>query len=170
MAGRSSFEVEGFKELDRALKELGGREAKKIARKAVRVAAKPVQAAARANAPVEDGRLRRSISIRVDFLGPKRTMASALVYVSSRLGPRPRLTQRRSTVKGSLQAARYSYQIGSWPSVYGSFVEFGTMREPPRPFLRPAWQSQGRKGIELMRRELGAGISAAAAKLGPRRT
>jgi len=137
----------GFKELEKTLLELGTKTAQKAGRAAVRQAAKPIQDAARANAPVKDGRLRRSIKTRVDRLrhagfGGTQVL-SALVYVSEGLGPRPRKTDRQSTVKGKLQEARYDYQIGSWANVYGRFVEFGIPGHAPHPFLRPAWDSQG---------------------------
>ena len=158
----------GGKELERALLELGRKEALKLGRAALRKAARQVANAAKAAVPVREGRLKRSIEVKVDqrFVhGQGRLpVLDAKVRVSGKLGERPRKTDRRSRIRGKLQEAKYGYQIGSWPNVYGAFLEFGTAEMTPRPFLRPAWDSEGgQTALDRIGKELGGGLEKAAA-------
>ena len=149
----------GGKELQRALLQLSQKEAKKIARRAVRVAAKPIFDAAKARVPVREGRLKRALQLRVDMLRGSNVM-SALINIKFKGDYRPTTSAR----------AKYSYQVGSDPKIYGSFTEFGTIDTAPQPFLRPAWDAEG--GVTALNRlgkELGEGLERAAAALGPRR-
>ena len=78
---------------------------------------------------------------------------------------RPRKTKtQRKTAKGKVRD--YAYQIGSRPDVYGAFVEFGTSDTAPKPYMRPAWDSEG--GVSALDRigdQLGRGIEDAAKRL-----
>jgi len=49
---------------------------------------------------------------------------------------------------------------------YGLFLEFGTRFMPPRPFLRPAWDSKVEESLATLVSELGASIEKAAAREG----
>lgn len=161
----------GFKDLERALLELGEKTAKRVGRAALRKTAKPILDHAKAKVPVHQGRLKKALRIKVDqeFSGGKRQAAMKATIDVSGAGAkdyRKRKTQRRSTVKGKLQDARYDYQIGSRPDVYGKFVEFGTVDMAPQPFLRPAWDAEGGEtAIRRMGKEIGEGIEREAAKL-----
>jgi len=159
----------GGKDLERMLLQTLPREAKKIGRAAVRKAATQIRSAARDNVPVDQGRLKRAISVRVDrefSNGVRGTGFEASVFIKFSGDYRPRKTARRSRRRGGeLAPARYSYQIGSAPKVYGAFVEYGTVDTPAQPFFRPAWDSQG--GTVALKRigdELGLGLE----KLGKR--
>lgn len=160
----------GGKELERALLELSTKEAQKVGRFALRRAANYVLKAAKAGVPVDEGRLKRALRIKVDRLRGRNDVLSALVYVSSKSSDyRSRKTDRQSRIKGRLGPARYSYQIGTRPDVYGRFVEYGRHKQGirARPFLRPAWDANG--GTIALGRigdELWTGLSRAAAKLG----
>lgn len=158
------MKLSGFRELERDLLRLAEKDARRIGRRAVRRAAKPVYDAARANVPVREGRLRKSIKLRVDFLRGSTALgrvASALIYVDGKMGYRPRKSDRRSTVKGKLGPAKYGYQIGTRPDVYGRFIEFGIPGHAPRPFLRPAFDSHANRAVDIMGKDLGDGIEAA---------
>lgn len=136
---------EGGKELQALLLQMAQEDAPRIGRAAVRKAARAVLVDARNRVPVDQGALKRALRIRVDRLRNERNVISALVYVSKSGEYRPRRTDRRSTVKGKLGPARYSYQIGSRPDVYGQFIEYGSHKRGVKamPFLRPAWDAQG---------------------------
>lgn len=155
-----SVTFSGGKAFERALFQLAHNEAKKIARRAVRVAAKPILDAARANVPVREGRLKRALQLRVDTLRSNRSVMSALVNIKFKGDYRPTRTKR----------AKYSYQIGSDPKIYGYFTEFGTIDTPAQPFFRRAWDAQGGNvALNRLAKELGGGLERAAAALGPRR-
>ena len=151
----------GGKELQKALLQLSQKEAKRVGRAALRKAAKPILEAARARVPVHEGRLKRALRLRVDTLRNNRSVMSAMVDVKN-TDYRARKTDRQSTVKGVLGPAKYDYQIGSMPKVYGRFVEYG-VHGPPQPFMRPAWDSLG-GSVALARigKELGEGLEQAA--------
>lgn len=164
MAG--SMKLSGFKELERDLLRLAEKDAKRIGRRAVRKGAKPMLAAARANAPVKSGRLRRSIKLRVDMLRGATALGrvlSAMIHVKDRQGYRPRKTDRQSRVKGKLGPARYNYQIGSLAEVYGKFVEgeVGRPGQAPQPFLRPAFDGNINRSVQIAADDMMDGITAA---------
>ena len=58
-----SFQVQGLKEVQEKLRQLGQKTAKKYVRKSLRAGAKPVLSQARSNAPVKTGLVRRSLRI-----------------------------------------------------------------------------------------------------------
>lgn len=136
---------EGGKELQALLLQMSADAAPRIGRAAVRKAARAVLVDARNRVPVDQGALKRALRIRVDRLRNERNVISALVYVSKSGDFRPRLTDRQSRVRGKLGPAKYAYQIGSRPDVYGRFIEYGSHKRgvKARPFLRPAWDAQG---------------------------
>lgn len=163
---RTKVKFTGGKELEKALYELAGKEAAKIGRAALRATAKPLLAAARDNVPVDQGRLKRSLRIRVDraLKNGERTGLRVIISVSGRLGYRPRKTDRASTVKGKLGPAKYDYQIGSRPDVYGALIEFG-LGVRQQPFLRPAWDAEGGPtAIDRMGKEIWMGLEKFAAQ------
>lgn len=166
---RATFKFAGGRELERALLELSTKEAKRVARAALRKAAKPILDTARATVPVKEGRLKKSLRLKVD-----RPRGAPVTAMEAEVGPggaiakeyRPRKTQtKRKTAKGKVRS--YGYQIGSRPDVYGKFVEYGTSDTAPKPFMRPAWDSQGgQTALDRLGEELGRGIEDAAKKVG----
>lgn len=160
----------GGKDLERALLELSTKSAQKVGRFALRRAANEILKAARAGVPVDEGRLKKALRVRVDRIRGRADILSALVYASgSAFDYRPRLSDRQSRVKGKLGPARYSYQIGTRPDVYGRFIEYGRHRQGVRaqPFMRPAWDSQGGAvALDRIGAELWNGLSREAARLG----
>lgn len=103
--------ITGDRELDRKLKGMEGKFKKKLSRKATRKAAKEiVLPAAKANAPVGTGDLRKSLVVRTI----KRS--------------RSRIGHQVQTKDGFFKGDQF----------YGAFHEFGTARMKARPFMRPA--------------------------------
>ena len=151
----------GGKALEKALLELTQKEAAKIGRAAVRATAKPILDTAKANVPIDQGRLKRSLGLKVDRAmenGRRVPAFTATIRVSGRLGYRQRKSERQSRVRGKLGPARYSYQIGSRPDVYGVFIELG-LGVPPQPFMRPAWDAEGgQTALTRMGKEIWQGI------------
>lgn len=150
----------GGQQLDRALRELGTTGALRVGRFALRRAANDLLREVRASAPIDKGKLKKALRLRIDRGKYDKKLLSALVYASASASQyRPRKTQRRSRVKGKLGPAKYSYQIGSRPDVYGIFQEFGL---PARPWFRPAWERQKNALLEALIQELGSGLARAA--------
>lgn len=162
-----SVKITGAREVQRALLELGQKEAQKVGRSALRKAARAILEAARANVPVKEGRLRRALQVTVDR-GRDRSWLFANVSVKKLRAYRARKSDRQSRVKGKLGPAKYPYQIGSTPEVYGAFLEFGAPGQgiAPRGWMRRAWDALGGNvALQRIGKELGDGIEAAATRL-----
>ena len=141
----SYLKFEGGRDLERVLLASSATEARKAGRKAVKGAGNQLLAQFRAAAPIDKGRLKRALRVRVDRGRYNKALISALIYVSASASKyRPRKTLRQSTVKGKKGPARYSYQIGARPDVYGIFQEFGAPAHglAARPWFRPTWERE----------------------------
>lgn len=164
----STIKVEGFRQLDTALRELGTRTALRLGRVALRKAANEILREARARVPVKEGRLRKALRVRVDRARDNTSLLSAMVYVSATaFDYRPKTTFRKTVYRRKRDRKNkvdhgYRYQIGSRPDVYGRFIEFGAPGHgiAARPFMRGAWASKGGTyAIDTIKRELAAAIA-----------
>lgn len=134
----ATVEVKGFAALDRALKELPLKIQKKIMGKVVRKGANVVKKEARALVPKDTGRLRKSITVR---------------------------RQRKSTTKGKI-VDKVTFKKEGW---YAHLVEFGhqlvrggrlggrgtgkvVSHIAAQPFLRPAFDKNRKRIIDVMRK------------------
>lgn len=161
----ASLTFTGGRELDQILRNLGTKGALRIGRQALRRSGNDFLRDVRAAAPVDDGRLRKALRLRVDRGKYDKSLLSALIYASASASKyRPRKTQRKSRIKGKLGPARYNYQIGSRPDVYGIFQEFGAPAHglPARPWFRPAWERKKNDLLQALLQELASGIARAA--------
>ena len=130
-----SFEVIGLNLIERKLKNMEPKLAKKIVRSSLRKAAKPVLQAAKANCPYLSGDLKKSLKVRA----LKKRKHSYAVGVSS--------SNKKHWYKGD--------------QFYAAFIEFGTNKMPARPFLRSAYDTQGERARKILINELKAGIAGA---------
>ena len=125
--------------VEKKLKELEPKIAKKIVRDSLKAGAKPVLAAAQAKVPVKSGLLRRNIKIRAG----KRSRAGQSVVVGFKDG----------AFKGD--------------AFYGAFIEWGhqagkganAKTVPAQPFLRPAIDEQEERAAKIIIDGIWAGIS-----------
>ena len=137
----ASMRLEGASDLERKLKRLEAKVAKKIVRRAVRDGAKVIMAETKARCPVDTGRLKRSFAIRASK--GKRSFFGVAVFPSVKKEP--------DLVSHSKDGTRQYY-----PAV----VEYGTSRRAARPFMRPAFDATkykaAQKTIDVMNREIQA--------------
>lgn len=137
---RKPMRIEGAKELDRVLKRLPKKIRGKVLRQALMAGARVIRKAMRQRAPVRTGKLQMSIAARRDR-GAERGGASVAVKV----GPLGR-------------------------GFYGMFIEFGTSRQPARPWARPAFEESKNEALDKTGGQLGKAIEREAARLaGPLR-
>lgn len=139
---RVTFKAEGFRELERALaEELPRATAQAVLRRTAIKAMQAVEDRAKANAPVDDGTLRDSITTKTAKAKRRRGSArferSAGVEVAT--GPAP---------VGALRAV-------------ARFQEEGTVHIAPRGYMRDAALSQGQRAIDTVRDLLAAEIEKA---------
>lgn len=109
-------------DLLKKLRKLPERVQKKVLVGAVRAGAKPIIDEARRIVPKRTGNLAKSIGVN------KRRSKGTIVHFS--VSPR----------KG-----------GKYDGYYGHFVEFGTKKMAPRPFMRPAFENKGEESIDAVR-------------------
>ena len=126
-----SFNIQGAKELDNALKSLGIELETKIARSAVRAGAVVIKNRAVELAPmgsdgVADGTLKRSIQVVMR----SKKVGDAVASVVTRSGEK--------------------WDAKGMNAKYAGKVEFGTKHRRATPFMRPALDSQGQTAVKRM--------------------
>lgn len=127
------IKLEGAKELEKKLKSLEPKIAKKLVRQSLRKAAKPILAVARTKCPVDTGTLKKSIKIRA--------------------------MRRKKNSFGVLVGTALKWFTGD--TFYGAFVEFGTSKMSARPFMRPAFDEKKGEAEEILKQEITSGINEA---------
>lgn len=125
----------GAASLDKLLEGLPKKVANKILRDALRKAGKIVQAEAKARAPVDEGELKRSITVRK--------------------GKRKR--------KGSQSVVIFPDQNKFKDDFHGPYVEYGTSDTPAQPFMRPAFEATKDQALAIVRSDVIAGVQSARA-------
>tara|TARA_R110002020_G_scaffold84821_3_gene209813 strand:+ start:419 stop:877 length:459 start_codon:yes stop_codon:yes gene_type:complete len=133
-----TMKVTGLKELERELEKLSKAAGKGALRRGLTKAAQPLVEKMRAGAPVGDGELRDSIA------------------VSGKLSPRQRRLHRK-TVRDD--KASVELFVGAGPLPQAHLEEFGSLHNAPRPFARPAWDSDQEAMLDRLKTELWAEIS-----------
>lgn len=132
------MKVEGLKELDDALSDLSLRHQKGIVRKALREAAEPIAEDARSKVAADSyhgGELLESIA------------------VSTRLNRRQARQQRRQS-----QDFATVYVGPGERGPHGHLLEFGTAHSAPEPFMRPAFEANKMRAIDIIKKTLWEGI------------
>ena len=133
--------ITGFRELDRALSELPKATERGVLRNVAKKALQPMLEDAQDKAPVDDGQLRDSLQISATGLTKK--------------------AKRQDRGRPKKGARMY---LGT-ASPYAALREFGTVQTPATPFLRPAFDSNVKGTIEIIRRELREEIDKAARRV-----
>ena len=142
------FDISGLKELQAAMNRLSGDMAGKIARQATAAAAGVVRKAAKANAPVDTGNLKAAIVMK----RKRSTNLTEEYNVAVRAG-------KKSDIK---KAKNGTGALGK-DGFYGRFVELGTVKMTPRPFLAPALSENIEPATEAMKKRLRARLEKAGA-------
>lgn len=162
--------VSGFAELDKALGQLPKATARNVLKRTLDKAAQPIVDEAKTLVPVRTGTLRDSIvaSTKVKNKTGKAEFAAAMRAGLGRDTAVAALRQARRDAKGQgsfaetfVGPARGKGVIG-----YAHIVEFGSVNDPPRPYMRPAWDSKQREALAIIRAELGNEIIKAARRIG----
>ena len=134
MADAIKFTLDGFSQLEAALKDLGPKVARTIGHRGMKAGAQVIVAAAQGRVPVSkenEPHLRDSI-----------------------VATNPRVESE----------SKLALQIGFTKpaSRHAGFVEFGTAKMAARPFMRPAIDADGQTAIDVMGDQIGEDIETAA--------
>lgn len=122
--------IEGLDKIERKLNALPGKVARKVIRKAVRAGQKILKEEVQLRVPVDQGKLKESIKIRLR--APDRFGITARVIADAKI---PRLGGKADGNRSSLNS-------------YAAFVEFGTKKKSARPYARPALEAKGSEVIK----------------------
>lgn len=134
----ADMELQGFKELADALKELPQRIARNSLRAATSAGAALIRNDARARAPVDTGEMKKDIQIKRDRHTEGDHVARYSVFV--RGGKKSRLSGKARNVDKD--------------SFYWKFVEFGTSKMPAKPFMRPAYEANKESAVDAIGKRL----------------
>lgn len=140
--------VDGLRELERALSHLPKSTGKAVLRRTLLKAGKPIADAARAMAPDDPktggNDLRSSIG------------------VGTKLSPRQKKLHRKMFKNDKATAEAFA---GAGPVPHAHLQEFGTVNHGPQSFMRPAWDSQQGKALDIIKTEMWTEIEKAAKRL-----
>lgn len=164
MANRSSVEIKGLRELERAMKELPKKMHRRILNASLAAGARLIEREAKERVPILKthtlrrlpGVIRRNIRVR-----PVRPQDgnNATVIVSVR-----NLSAKQITVFKRATGQKGAFNPND--PFYWRFVEFGTSKMAARPFLRPAFESRKYQAAAEIKSRLAKRIEIEATKLG----
>jgi HK97 gp10 family phage protein len=162
--------TDGFKQLQQALSELPKATQTAVLKRAVTKSAAPLVEAARSNAPVDSGQLRKSIKAVAQSTGGaagKRAFAQAMAAGASR-------AEAGAAARAANSAARagrsVSVKVGPAGGArhYAHLVEYGYSKRAANPWFRPAWAKTKGEVFANMAGEIRTEISKAAARIAAR--
>lgn len=165
--------VSGLKELDQALGYLPKATARNVLKRTLDKAAQPIVEEAKRLAPVapvNGGTLRDSItaSTRVkNKVGNAEYSAAMRAGLGKDAARSALLAARRANKgKGSFAETYVGPARGKGVIRYAHIVEFGSNDTAPQPYMRPAWDGNKDKALEIIKAELGNEIIKAARRVG----
>lgn len=157
-------EVKGLKELAEALNLMPKKLAGRALGAAVKAGAVLVRDAARAMAPVDTGAAKKSIMAwrkrgsRPDNIGYQ------VGVTLKKKWPRTKAVKMSGWKRFWTGEHRQSITKVQ-PAYWWRFNEFGTSRQPARPFLRPAWDQRSGQALALIKMMLSKAVVIAAAQV-----
>lgn len=144
----STVKVEGLKELDEALGELSKAAARSVLRRVGLQALEPVAETARQLAP--------------DDPNTSGDDLSGSIAVSTKLSARQAKLNRSAIRRGTSDKNFVEVYAGAGPLPQAHNQEFGNVNHGPQPFMRPAWDQNKDKVLDIVKTELGGEIEKAA--------
>lgn len=151
-----TWELQGLDELGRRLNELATSMRKKVSGRATAAAARVVKTKAVQNAPVVTDQ--RGVFF---FKGKKINVVPGNLKKSIIM---KRVRLNKSLTSEHIVTVRTTPSAKGPGAFYGRFVEFGTVKMAPEPFMRPAILSEKERAVTEMTTALRNGIEQQAAK------
>jgi HK97 gp10 family phage protein len=160
----------GFKELDAALAQLPKAAAKRTLQRTLLKAAQPIADAASANAPRDTGELSEGISVgtrlgnnvgKAEYAEVMKSGGTKGQAVAAMRGA------RRDANGGTFAVAFVGPRKGKTKreAIKAIVQEFGSVKQPPQAYMRPAWDSEKMNAMAICRRELATEIITTAKRL-----
>jgi len=147
-----------------ALKKLGKEASKRggPARKALFQGAKVIRDAARQGAPVDTGALKKNIVAARDRR-PESDGASEQYFVGVKGGARKPYANSARNRRSGKAGGTYQTQGSTY---YWRFLEFGTAKMPPVPFLVPAFEQNKEAALAAIVKSMRVEVDKIAARVG----
>jgi HK97 gp10 family phage protein len=162
---KTTVKVEGLRDLDKALAELPKAVARNTLRRVLKKAGEPIAAKARQLAPVDTGALRQSIIVSPK-LGTKAGQAEFAAAMKAGLGQAAAIGAMRDARRAAKgQGSFAEMHVGPNRHPKAHLQEFGSINNPPHPFMRPAWDAHKDEALEIIKRDLGGEIAKSAKRL-----
>lgn len=158
---RNSVNVDGLRELGEAMRALGAEVSEKIAHRMVSKAARMVRDEAKKAAPVRTGYLKQNIIVK------KMRKSETDLTSEYRMGVR-KYKLKYADTRFNVRKRRAGKYYGVDDAYYWRYLEFGTVKMAARPFMRPAFDNNRMRAVEVMKATGRRLILAAAAKAGRR--
>lgn len=149
--------LKGFRELDRALSDLGKATARNVLRRVGTAALTPMRNSAKAKVRVDTGTLRDSIRIETAKDAEYAKAARAAFKSSGSAAG-----VKRSRSKGVSLVLGPSARPKSNAAQNARFQERGTEKMSAQPYMRPAWDAEKQGALTIIEDQLGAEITKAA--------
>lgn len=165
----------GFKDLDEQLQRLTKGTAKAALKRGLTKAAAPLVEKLKAAAPLKTGLTVKSILSSTKSTTGKQLVGNEAFHLAMR-----RNEGREAAVLAKRDALRALGDDGGAPFVelfvgvsgraqkYAHFQEFGTSKEPARPWARPAWDADKYAMLDRIKAELAAEIAKTIARAAKR--
>jgi HK97 gp10 family phage protein len=150
------IQVQGLRELERRLTELGPKIARKIGNKATAKGAAVIRDEARARARFTRGYSTGYIKDNIIQFRPTRRRRELENEIH--IGVRLRGSRKKRLAQRTVSRMRRGRKVNAYPGYYWFMLEFGTRNMAAQPFLRPAFESRAgaalAKTIETLRANL----------------
>lgn len=143
-----SIKVSGLRELGQRMRSLSADMAGKVARQATAAGAGVARKNIKARVPVDTGNLRAAVVMK----RVRDTNLTEEYVVAVRKGKRRDVTAAK---KGEGKLGKDAY--------YAHMVEFGTVKMPAQPFVRPGFEESVQPATEAIRKRLKARLDKAGA-------
>lgn len=153
-----NMDVKGLKDLNEALLKLPLQVRQRPLRSAAAAAAKVIRDEARNRAPVDSGVLRSEI-VHTRSKSESRE-GSEVWYVTVRFKKKKYVN---SVGNRLLDRVGKSYGADG-NAYYWKFLEFGSSKQRPKPFLRPAFDGSRTQALEMFKKRLAQSIARIARK------
>jgi HK97 gp10 family phage protein len=135
----TTVKVQGLRELGFAMRELSSDIAGKVARQATAAGASVARKNIKARAPVDTGNLRAAVVMKRE----RQTNLTEEYVVAVRKGKRRDVAAAK---KGEGKLGKDAY--------YAHMVEFGTVKTPAQPFIRPGFEESAQPAVEAIAKRL----------------
>jgi len=156
MMAKDVIRVEGLSEVAAALSELGKATGKNVVRRAMLKALAPLRDQAAAAAPNLTGGLRRSLQISAKLSGRQQSVHKADIGAQT--------VMTAEGFRSTPQTVVFMF-VGPMGGPKSIVQEFGSVHVSPKPYLRPAWDSNAKPMLDTIAGELWAEIEKARARL-----